>query len=169
MLHRNHIDQHMVAIVCSARSGSTKDLGTTNLLLRASSEALQQQSKTAGTLGTTTPVTRSLFSAGGTGSDGSQSPPTSPQSRSRSPGSTSPLFGFTPSTQIPNAQIRSPNFMPLWISYSRSTSTPHGRPFAIQKYSWSFRRRLTRTANGFEATSTQQRYVWSTPFNVAVI
>ncbi|KIK04821.1 hypothetical protein K443DRAFT_120803 [Laccaria amethystina LaAM-08-1] len=36
-------------------SRSTKDLGTTNLLLRASSEALQQRSKTAGTLGTTTP------------------------------------------------------------------------------------------------------------------
>ena len=28
--------------MCSARSGSTKDLGTTNLLLRASSEALQR-------------------------------------------------------------------------------------------------------------------------------
>lgn len=38
---RNYIDDHKVAIVCSARSGSTKALGTTNLLLKASSEALQ--------------------------------------------------------------------------------------------------------------------------------
>ena len=98
MLHRNYIDQHKVAIVCSARSSSTKALGTTNLLLRASSEALQRRSKPAGTPGTTTPVTRGLFGAGGTGSDGSQSPPMSPQSRSRSSRSTSPqpLFGFTP-------------------------------------------------------------------------
>jgi len=98
VLHRNYIDQHKVAIVCSARSGSTKDLGTTNLLLRASSEALQRRNKTAGTPGTTTPVTRGLFGAGRAGSDGSQSPPMSPQSRSRSSRSTSPqpIFGFTP-------------------------------------------------------------------------
>ncbi|EJD05577.1 aspartate kinase [Fomitiporia mediterranea MF3/22] len=37
-----YLDQHKVAIVCSARSGSTKALGTTNLLLRAASEALQR-------------------------------------------------------------------------------------------------------------------------------
>jgi len=37
--------------VCSARSGSTKALGTTNLLLKASSEALQR-SQTPGTSGT---------------------------------------------------------------------------------------------------------------------
>ncbi|KAG8989350.1 Aspartokinase [Tulasnella sp. JGI-2019a] len=36
-----YLDQHKVAIVCSARSGSTKALGTTNLLLRAASEALK--------------------------------------------------------------------------------------------------------------------------------
>ncbi|OBZ77544.1 putative aspartokinase [Grifola frondosa] len=35
-----YLDQHKVAIVCSARSGSTKALGTTNLLLRAAGEAL---------------------------------------------------------------------------------------------------------------------------------
>jgi len=39
---RNYIDDHRVAVVCSARSGSTKSLGTTNLLLKASSEALQR-------------------------------------------------------------------------------------------------------------------------------
>lgn len=36
----NYIDNNKVAVVCSARSGSTKALGTTNLLLKASSEAL---------------------------------------------------------------------------------------------------------------------------------
>ena len=41
LLGRNYIDDHKVAVVCSARSGSTKDLGTTNLLLKASSEALR--------------------------------------------------------------------------------------------------------------------------------
>lgn len=40
--NREYLDQHRVAIVCSARSGSTKALGTTNLLLRAASEALQR-------------------------------------------------------------------------------------------------------------------------------
>ncbi|KAI0044317.1 aspartate kinase [Auriscalpium vulgare] len=37
-----YLDQHKLAIVCSARSGSTKALGTTNLLLRAASEALRR-------------------------------------------------------------------------------------------------------------------------------
>ncbi|KAI0030232.1 Aspartate/glutamate/uridylate kinase, partial [Vararia minispora EC-137] len=36
------LDDHKLAIVCSARSGSTKALGTTNLLLRAASEALRR-------------------------------------------------------------------------------------------------------------------------------
>ena len=43
--HRNYIDNHKVAVVCSARSGSTKALGTTNLLLRAASEALKPRTK----------------------------------------------------------------------------------------------------------------------------
>lgn len=87
---RNYIDQHKVAIVCSARSGSTKALGTTNLLLRSASQALKRRSKVVGTPGTTTPVTRGLF---GAGYDGSQSPPISPQRPS--PGSTSPHQSFT--------------------------------------------------------------------------
>ncbi|THH05647.1 hypothetical protein EW146_g9846, partial [Bondarzewia mesenterica] len=63
----DYLDQHKLAIVCSARSGSTKALGTTNLLLRAASEALQQQprqpssSTTPTTPGTATPFTASLF------------------------------------------------------------------------------------------------------------
>lgn len=98
---RNYIDQHKVAIVCSARSGSTKALGTTNLLLRASAEALRRstsksngkQADTPGT-GAVTPISRGLF---GVPSEGSQSPPTSPRSRSSS--STGRVFtglGFTP-------------------------------------------------------------------------
>jgi len=104
--YRNYIDDYKVAIVCSARSGSTKALGTTNLLLRAASEALRR-TKPAGSSasGTATPVTRSLFGVGGGVANGhgsdygySQSPPTSPQPRSRSSRSSSPqpLFGFTP-------------------------------------------------------------------------
>ncbi|KAH9179017.1 aspartate kinase [Lactarius sanguifluus] len=38
----DYLDRYKLAIVCSARSGSTKSLGTTNLLLRAASEALQR-------------------------------------------------------------------------------------------------------------------------------
>lgn len=41
---RSYLDQNRVAIVCSARSGSTKALGTTNLLLRAASEVLRRNS-----------------------------------------------------------------------------------------------------------------------------
>ncbi|KAL0563640.1 Aspartokinase [Marasmius crinis-equi] len=41
----NYIDGNKVAIVCSARSGSTKSLGTTSLLLRAASEAIKRPQK----------------------------------------------------------------------------------------------------------------------------
>lgn len=44
-IHREYIDQHRVAIVCSARSGSTKALGTTNLLIQAATEALRRRPK----------------------------------------------------------------------------------------------------------------------------
>ncbi|KAJ3498166.1 hypothetical protein NLJ89_g10253 [Agrocybe chaxingu] len=99
----NYIDAHKVAIVCSARSGSTKALGTTNLLLRAASEALKREKPAgASASGSATPVSRGLFGVGGgiarNGSDHSMSPPTSPKARSRSSRSSSPqpLFGFTP-------------------------------------------------------------------------
>ncbi|KZT00650.1 aspartate kinase [Laetiporus sulphureus 93-53] len=51
-----YLDQHKVAIVCSARSGSTKTLGTTNLLLRAAKEALQHTHSPSGTPGNVTPA-----------------------------------------------------------------------------------------------------------------
>jgi aspartokinase len=42
---RSHLETHRVALVCSARSGETKEKGTTNRLLRASEEALIHGSK----------------------------------------------------------------------------------------------------------------------------
>ncbi|KAG1740515.1 Aspartate/glutamate/uridylate kinase [Suillus paluster] len=51
----SYIDQHKIAVVCSARSGSVKALGTTNLLLKAASEARQRAKSFSGT-GTMTPA-----------------------------------------------------------------------------------------------------------------
>ncbi|KAF5383142.1 hypothetical protein D9615_005018 [Tricholomella constricta] len=90
----NYIDQHKVAIVCSARSGSTKALGTTNLLLRSASQTLRRKRK-ASTSGSSTPVTRGLF---GAGCDGSQTPPSSPHQRGRS----TPPTGFSALTPLAN-------------------------------------------------------------------
>jgi aspartate kinase len=108
-----------VALVCSARSGSIKALGTTNLLLRASSEALQRPthttsngkiSETPGT-GSITPISRGLFglspptpsttTTGGGGNGGAvgldeaslQSSPMTPHMRSNF-GFGSPGIGF---------------------------------------------------------------------------
>ncbi|SNX82237.1 probable HOM3 - L-aspartate 4-P-transferase [Melanopsichium pennsylvanicum] len=46
----SYLAGHKVAIVCSARSGQTKALGTTNLLLQAASEALDQANTTSASL-----------------------------------------------------------------------------------------------------------------------
>lgn len=69
--YRGYIDSNKVAIVCSARSGSTKALGTTNLLLRAASETLKRPNARSGY---TTPVSNGIF---GRTEDGSLSPPLS--------------------------------------------------------------------------------------------
>lgn len=79
--------------MCSARSGSTKALGTTNLLLRAASEALKPRTKPVGSSapsGFATPVSRGMFGARGylSSSDHSQSPPMTPTEV--------PLFNFIP-------------------------------------------------------------------------
>ena len=103
---RNHIDQRKVAIVCSARSGSTKALGTTNLLLRSASEALQRPTKLASSSGTTTPGTRNLF---GAGLNGSQSPPPSTPQRENLPGSVSPQENFH-SLVVPKSGQAYPEF-----------------------------------------------------------
>ncbi|KAI0062615.1 aspartate kinase [Artomyces pyxidatus] len=72
----DYLDQHKLAIVCSARSGSTKALGTTNLLLRAASEALQRappSSLPSSSSGAVTPLSSSIFHRGSR----SNSPPQS--------------------------------------------------------------------------------------------
>ncbi|KAI9452269.1 aspartate kinase [Russula earlei] len=60
----DYLDRHKLAIVCSARSGSTKALGTTNLLLRAASEALRRPPPALVPVqsGSSTPLTDSLIS-----------------------------------------------------------------------------------------------------------
>ncbi|EPS95608.1 hypothetical protein FOMPIDRAFT_1038452 [Fomitopsis schrenkii] len=80
----DYIDQHKVAIVCSARSGSTKALGTTNLLLRAAKEALQRTNSPSETPGHMTPSLSSRVSQ-------TQSPFDSPRARSSSSPRLDPL------------------------------------------------------------------------------
>jgi len=93
LLPRDYIDQHKVAIVCSARSGKTKTLGTTNLLLRAASEALQRPSKRSPLAEPVTPASPATF---GELRDPSASPPSVPRSRNFSSSrSTSPGFPST--------------------------------------------------------------------------
>ncbi|KAJ7636899.1 Aspartate/glutamate/uridylate kinase [Roridomyces roridus] len=88
----NYIDSNKVAIVCSARSGSTKALGTTNLLLRAASEALRRPKTQSGY---NTPVNGGIF---GRTDEGSQSPPpTSPRPGEAYPWG--PASGMTPLNQ----------------------------------------------------------------------
>ena len=59
----DYLDRYKLAIVCSARSGSTKALGTTNLLLRAASEALRRPAPVMSPVqsGAATPPTDSLI------------------------------------------------------------------------------------------------------------
>lgn len=59
----DYLDRYKLAIVCSARSGSTKALGTTNLLLRAASEALRRPAPVLSPVqsGAATPLTDSLI------------------------------------------------------------------------------------------------------------
>ena len=59
----DYLDRYKLAIVCSARSGSTKALGTTNLLLRAASEALRRPAPVLSPVqsGAATPLTNSLI------------------------------------------------------------------------------------------------------------
>lgn len=93
---RAYLDEHRIVIVCSARSGSTKALGTTNLLLRAASEALRRNSISNGqipeTPGTVTPLTiGQIFGRPQAQDAPSQtSPPSTPISNGRSRGNSSP-------------------------------------------------------------------------------
>ncbi|KAF8120219.1 Aspartate/glutamate/uridylate kinase [Boletus edulis] len=96
----NYIDRYKVAIVCSARSGTTKALGTTNLLLKAAAEAKQRpSSKTNNRSETTTPVTNGIHRR--------PSGTSSPRTRSSSP--TSVAFSLTPLSD-PQAGQNVPEF-----------------------------------------------------------
>ncbi|KAI9062248.1 aspartate kinase [Trametes sanguinea] len=95
-----YLDQHKVAIVCSARSGSTKALGTTNLLLKAASEALQRTNGPSETPGTMSPAGnftrlaqyKSPFASPGKSSPNSDTPGSS---LAMSPISSMPAFSNT--------------------------------------------------------------------------
>ncbi|KAG9025248.1 Aspartokinase [Tulasnella sp. UAMH 9824] len=94
----NYLDQHKLAVVCSARSGSTKALGTTNLLLKAAGEALKRPDRNAappmspGT-GTQTPA----YNFWGHSQTNSPSPPrrSSASAGSSRPGSPSRVSSFS--------------------------------------------------------------------------
>jgi aspartate kinase len=94
---RNYIDQHKVAIVCSARSTSTKELGTTSLLFRAASEALpKRRAKNGAVSGTMTPITRGILQRGQGSPPGSPLHRTPSVHRSPSPAICVPLAPMTP-------------------------------------------------------------------------
>ncbi|KIY45054.1 aspartate kinase [Fistulina hepatica ATCC 64428] len=90
-----YLDDNKVAVVCSARSGSIKALGTTSLLLRAASEVLQRRKPQSNdsTPGFMTPLTRGAFGQ-------SSSPPSSPLRRSLSDSNHATYF--TPLTAPPS-------------------------------------------------------------------
>jgi aspartate kinase len=73
----SYIGKQKIAIVCSARSGTAKALGTTNLLLKAASEARQRHKFFNGS-GTMTPSTNGIFRRS------SETSPNSPIRRSSS-------------------------------------------------------------------------------------
>ena len=91
--HSTYIHQHKLALVFSARSGSTKALGTTNLLLRATSQVRQRTSKP--TSGSQTPVSgsNSLFR----------------RSRSSSGIALSTSFAMTPTSTTPGDNCTQPS------------------------------------------------------------
>ncbi|KAH8829789.1 Aspartate/glutamate/uridylate kinase [Flagelloscypha sp. PMI_526] len=104
----NYIDGNKVAVVCSARSGSTKALGTTNLLLKAAAEALQRSPPRPQTEGSVpgTPFTR----AGRFGSiDGPTTPPLTPRSRSSS-GEGACISGALSPLSVPESGQQLPSF-----------------------------------------------------------
>lgn len=95
-LHSIYTHQHKLALVFSARSGSTKALGTTNLLLRAVSQVRQRASKPTSGSQTPSSTNNNLFR------------------RSRSSSGLSPItpFTMTPTNTTPGDSCRqsSPDF-----------------------------------------------------------
>lgn len=98
----SYIDQHKIAVVCSARSGSAKALGTTNLLLKAASEA-RKRHKLFNDSGTMTPSTNGIFRRS------SETSPNSPMRRS-SPSPSSPSTGALTPLITPQTGQSQPEF-----------------------------------------------------------
>lgn len=98
----NYTGQHKVAVVCSARSGSAKALGTTSLLLKAASEARQRHKFSNGS-GTMTPSINGIFGRS------SETSPNSPMRRS-SPSPSSPSTGPLTPLIAPQAGQSQPEF-----------------------------------------------------------
>ncbi|EIN09072.1 aspartate kinase [Punctularia strigosozonata HHB-11173 SS5] len=95
----DYLDQHKVAVVCSARSGTTKALGTTNLLLKAASQALDRSSSPLGPSGTVTPsISNPLFGRGSL----PQSPVDTPLRERAGSGGSSPYGSFIGSNETPS-------------------------------------------------------------------
>ncbi|KAK7059910.1 Aspartate/glutamate/uridylate kinase [Favolaschia claudopus] len=78
----DYIGSNKVAIVCSARSESSKALGTTNLLLRAASETLRSSKNSSGTA---TPISASPVSERAGLGSWSPTSPRSPRGRQEAP------------------------------------------------------------------------------------
>ncbi|KAJ3872208.1 Aspartate/glutamate/uridylate kinase [Lentinula edodes] len=102
-----YIDSNKVAVVCSARSGTSKALGTTNLLLRAASEALVRRPKPPTSVlnspdGTMSPYPLGLF---GQIKDMPHSPPETPRRSRSSSAEDANALSLTPLTVPQRGQI----------------------------------------------------------------
>ncbi|KAJ3831825.1 Aspartate/glutamate/uridylate kinase [Lentinula raphanica] len=106
-----YIDSNKVAVVCSARSGTSKALGTTNLLLRAASEALVRRPKPPTSVlnspdGTMSPYSFGLF---GQLKDMPHSPPETPRRSRSSSAEDASMISLTPLT-VPQRGQSLPSF-----------------------------------------------------------
>lgn len=104
---RKYVDSNKVAVVCSARSGTSKALGTTNLLLRAASEALVRRPKPPTSVlnspdGTMSPYPLGLF---GQIKDMPHSPPETPRRSRSSSAEDANALSLTPLTVPQRGQI----------------------------------------------------------------
>ncbi|KAJ4496483.1 Aspartate/glutamate/uridylate kinase [Lentinula lateritia] len=102
-----YVDSNKVAVVCSARSGTSKALGTTNLLLRAASEALVRRPKPPTSVlnspdGTMSPYPLGLF---GQIKDMPHSPPETPRRSRSSSAEDANALSLTPLTVPQRGQI----------------------------------------------------------------
>ncbi|KAI9634124.1 putative aspartate kinase [Dioszegia hungarica] len=142
----SYIPNSRVALVCSARSSSTKALGTTNLLLQASREALQPpSSRPVSASGSQTPFYPKRVGSGFFGSDDR------PAARQTSTGA--PANGMSGSmmssiSSLRELDIRSASPSPFTPSGRRSPPSPT-TPGANQSNGWGQREK---EESGFHET-----------------